>query len=230
MNLHSEVILNLALTSLIGLWLIWQAIKINSNIDIFQIVVNWFRDRPIILPSLFFSISPFVSAYIFHNLQPDFNQIFDNKILVQVLTTFGAVISIYIGNRALESFRKIQGQKKVAKIIIVSMEGHLDNLEEILKYLNENLSESLMHRIDNKVNQIRKNYIYESALKEVGILASKHIDIISKSSIALNSILDETPRVYDMQQKFQDRKSKTYVRLGIEKIVINIQLDKLLCI
>jgi hypothetical protein len=54
MNLHSEVILNLALTSLIGLWLIWQAIKINSNIDIFQIVVNWFRDRPIILPSLFF--------------------------------------------------------------------------------------------------------------------------------------------------------------------------------
>jgi hypothetical protein len=82
-----------------------------------------------------------------------------------------------------------------------------------------------MHRIDNKVNQIRKNYIYESALKEVGILASKHIDIISKSSIALNSILDETPRVYDMQQKFQDRKSKTYVRLGIEKIVINIQLD-----
>ena len=128
MNLHSEVILNLALTSLIGLWLIWQAIKINSNIDIFQIVVNWFRDRPIILPSLFFSISPFVSAYIFHNLQPDFNQIFDNKILVQVLTTFGAVISIYIGNRALESFRKIQGQKKVAKIIIVSMEGHLGSI------------------------------------------------------------------------------------------------------
>jgi hypothetical protein len=49
-----------------------------------------------------------------------------------------------------------------------------------------------MNRINNKVNQIRKNYIYESALKEVGILTSKHIDIISKSSISLNYIIDET--------------------------------------
>jgi hypothetical protein len=56
-------------------------------------------------------------------------------------------------------------------------------------------------------------------------LASKHIDIISKSSIALNSILGETPRVYDMEQKKQDETSKRYVRLGIEEIVINIQLD-----
>jgi hypothetical protein len=97
MNLHSEVILNLALTSLIGLWLIWQAIKINSNIDIFQIVVNWFRNRPIILPSLVFLIFPFLFAYIFQDLPPNFNQIFDNKILVQVLTTFGAVTSFLIG-------------------------------------------------------------------------------------------------------------------------------------
>ncbi len=52
MNLPLEVILSLVLEILIGLWLIWQAIKINSNTDIFQIVVNWFRDRPIILPSL----------------------------------------------------------------------------------------------------------------------------------------------------------------------------------
>ena len=56
MNLPVEFILSLAIEILIGLWLIWQAIKINSNIDIFKIGVNWFRDRPIILPSLFFWI------------------------------------------------------------------------------------------------------------------------------------------------------------------------------
>lgn len=59
MNIHLssediEVIWSLAITSLIGLWLVWQAVKINSDIDILQLSVNWFRDRPIILPTLVF--------------------------------------------------------------------------------------------------------------------------------------------------------------------------------
>ena len=56
-------------------------------------------------------------------------------------------------------------------------------------------------------------------------MTSKHIDIISKSSISLNYIIDETPRVYDLQNKSEDAKSKKYVRIGIEEIVINIKLD-----
>ena len=68
MNLPLEVILSLVLEILIGLWLIWQAIKINSNTDIFQIVVNLFRDRPIILPSLVFLMFPFLAAHIIQDL------------------------------------------------------------------------------------------------------------------------------------------------------------------
>ena len=226
MNLHSEVILNLALTSLIGLWLIWQAIKINSNIDIFQIVVNWFRDRPIILPSLFFSISPFVSAYIFHNLPPDFNQIFDNKIIAQLLTTFGTVISIYIGNRALESFRKIQEEKKVARILIASIEGHLDYLRQINRELNGTiLSKSQMENIENTINQIRKDYIYESALKSIGVLNIQYIDFISTYSRNLNCLLDTILNSYEQsfEMTTRDDKSNRYIplsQLGVLRIKI----------
>ena len=231
MNLLLEVILSLVLEILIGLWLIWQAIKINSNTDIFKIVVNWFTDRPIILPSLVFLIFIFLAAHIIQDLlkvnnvdiiNSSFNNIY---IIDKVFEKILYVLAFLIGNSFLEGFKNNQGKIKLAKIIIASMESHLDNLEEILKYLNEKLSESLMNRINNKVNQIRKNYIYESALKEVGILTSKHIDIISKSSISLNYIIDETPRVYDLQNKSEDAKSKKYVRIGIEEIVINIKLD-----
>lgn len=235
MNLPLEVILSLILEILIGLWLIWQAIKINSNTDIFQIVVNWLRNRPIILPSLVFLMFPFLALHIIQDLLKVTNVVINNssvnnmyisdKVFEKILLVLATVTSFIIGNSFLEGFKNNQGKRKVAKIIIASMESHLDNLEEILKYLNEKLSESLMNRINNKVNQIRKNYIYESALKEVGILTSKHIDIISKSSISLNYIIDETPRVYDLQNKSEDAKSKKYVRIGIEEIVINIKLD-----
>jgi len=69
------------------------------------------------------------------NLPADLNKIFDNRIIDQLLTTFGTVISIYFGNIALESFRKTQGEKKVAKLIVASMEGHLVYLSEIIRCL-----------------------------------------------------------------------------------------------
>ncbi|WP_141105959.1 hypothetical protein [Nodularia sp. NIES-3585] len=170
-----------------------------------------------------------------------------NQIIAQIIITSGSVISIYVANRFLESFKKNQEQKKVTRIIIASMENHLHNLEEILKYLNEVLTKSQMNKIYNQVNQIKNNYIYESALKQVGILTSKHIDIISKSYIALISLLDQMPRLYDKQREEQDEQSKTYVSLGydkqrerkneqsktyvrlsIEELIINTKLDIML--
>ncbi len=219
MNLPLEVILSLVLEILIGLWLIWQAIKINSNIDIFKIGVNWFRDRPIILPSLFFLMFPFLSTYIFHNLPADLNKIFDNRIIGQLLTTFGTVISIYIGNIALESFRKTQGGKKVAKVIVASMEGHLVYLSEIIRCLEEylfeetnkkflpgnqeqglNYQELCLKNIDGRLEQIKNDYIYESALKEIGILKSEYINIIYDYSRFLNSILYEISKIQDIKK------------------------------
>ncbi|MTJ55766.1 hypothetical protein FJR38_25425 [Anabaena sp. UHCC 0253] len=45
-SLSSEsIFLSLAVTSLIGLWLIWQAVKINPGIDIWKISVKWLSDR-----------------------------------------------------------------------------------------------------------------------------------------------------------------------------------------
>ncbi|AFZ27525.1 hypothetical protein Cylst_5514 [Cylindrospermum stagnale PCC 7417] len=191
MNIHlsSEVIWSLAITSLIGLWLIWQAVRINSDIDILQLSVNWFRDRPIILPSLLFLISPFLSTYIFHNLSPDFNKILDNKIIAQLLITFGAVISIYIGNRALESFRKTQEQKKIAKILIASMEFHCECLKEIDRSIQDFVYESDMENIEFKVTQSREDNIYESTIKQIGVLKIEDTDKFYKYYTTLNSLL-----------------------------------------
>ncbi|MEA5550431.1 hypothetical protein VB713_05460 [Anabaena cylindrica UHCC 0172] len=196
-NLPSEDIWSLVVTSLIGLWLIWQAVKINSEIDILQLLVNWFRDRPIILPSLLFLISPFLSTYIFHNLPPNFNQIVDNKILVQVLTTFGAVISFWIGNRALESFRKTQEQKKIAKIFIASMESHLEYLNKIKQNLSITLNKYNINNIESIINRIKADYIYESALKLVGIFDSQTIDFIYRYSRNISSDMDEILNSYE---------------------------------
>ncbi|MBD2386459.1 hypothetical protein [Cylindrospermum sp. FACHB-282] len=196
-NLPSEVIWSLAITSLIGLWLVWQAVKINSDIDILQLSVNWFRDRPIILPTLVFLISPFLSTYIFRNLPPDLNKIFDKTIIAQVLTTFGSIISLYIGNRYLESFRKTQEQKKIAKILIASMEAQLECFNKIKQNISgSRLSTSEINNIEGIINQIKKDYIYESALKLVGIFESQTIDAIYRYSRNLNSSLDEILNSY----------------------------------
>ncbi|WP_016950852.1 hypothetical protein [Anabaena sp. PCC 7108] len=218
-NLTSEVIWNLVLTSLIGLWLIWQAVKINSEIDILKVSVDWFSDRPIILPSLLFLVSPFLSTYIFHNLPPNFNQIFDNKILVQVLTTFGAIISLYIGNRILESFRKTQEQKKIAKILIAGMEAHIEDFEKLNINIKKWISKLQRESLERMFNNIKKDYIYESALKSVGIFEIKYIDIISKYSRKLNHITDEILNIYEL-----DQNQKTYrVTSGLESYLDNLK-------
>lgn len=111
MNLPLEVILSLVLEILIGLWLIWQAIKINSNTDIFQIVVNWFRDRPIILPSLVFLMFPFLAAHIIQDLlkvtnvdinNSSVNNAISDKVFEKILLVLATVTSFLIGNRFLE--------------------------------------------------------------------------------------------------------------------------------
>jgi hypothetical protein len=230
MNLDSEVILSLALTSLIGLWLIWQTIKINSNIDIFQIVVNWFRDRPIILPSLFFLISPFFFAYIFQDL-PNFssadinkltiNNAISDKILEKILLILTTVTSFLIGNRFLEGFRKIQEEKKVARILVASIEGHLDYLRQINRELNGTiLSKSQMENIENTINQIRKDYIYESALKSIGVLNIQYIDFISTYSRNLNCLLDTILNSYEQSFEMTTRDDKSNRHIPLHQLQI----------
>lgn len=215
-NLSSEIIWILAVNSLIGLWLIWQTVKIYPNIDILKISVNWFSNRPIILPSLLFLICPFLSTYIFHKLPPNFNNIFDNKIIAQLLLTVGTVISIYIGNILLDIFRKIQEKKKIAKILIAGMEVNLEYLNKIQKNLSGTQLKKLeTNNIERIINQIKTDYIYESALKLVGIFDSKNIDVIYKYSNNLNYFLDDILNSYEKIDGFI---SNTHLLILKEKI------------
>lgn len=202
-NLTSEIIWSLAVTSLIGLWLLSQALNIHPGIDILKISVNWFKDRPIILPSLLLLIFPFLLSGIIHHLPPNLNNIFDNKIIAQLLATFGAVISIYIANRALERFKNTQEQKKIAKILVASMEAHLEYLNKITPYFCDNcFDKSKINKVERIINQIKKDYIYESALKSVGIFDSQKIDFIYRYARNINFYLDEILDVFDNTDKF----------------------------
>lgn len=150
-------------------------------------------------------ISPFLSTYIFHNLPPDFNKILDDKIIGQLLITFGAIISFWIGNRALESFKKSQEQKKIAKILIASMEAHFVHLEKVA--IKAEINKSEREALESIFNQIKKDHIYESALKLMGIFEIKYIDIISTYSRSLNSVTDNILNSY---RRISDNESQPY--------------------
>ncbi|MBD2694746.1 hypothetical protein [Anabaena catenula] len=222
-NLPSEDIWSLVVTSLIGLWLIWQAVKINYKIDIFKISVNWFSDRLIILPSLLFLIAPFLSTYIFQNLLTESNKISDNKTsILQLLTTFG--VGIYIGNRALESFRKTQEQKKIAKILIASMEAHLEYLNKIKQNLSGTLNKSNINNIESIINHIKTDYIYESALKLVGIFDSQTIDFIYRYSRNISSDMDEILNSYEKINGFIGETKLPILGEKIEALLMEAKL------
>lgn len=112
--------------------------------------------------------------------------------LDRALTILVTASSIFIGNRYLEGFRKAQEQKKIAKLIIVSIQGHLKNLEEIFRRLNGTLSKNDVSVINALVDQIQDDYIYESAIKQIGIFELEEVDVISNYSRILNSILSDT--------------------------------------
>lgn len=112
------------------------------------------------------------------------------------------------------------------------MESHLVYLSEIIRCLEEylfeetnkklllrnqeqglNYQELCLKNLDGRLEQIKNDYIYESALKEIGILNSEYINIIYDYSMFLNSILYEISKIhyikkeafmYDLQQQIYE--------------------------
>lgn len=228
MSLPLEFIWGLTIETIIALWLLREAIKIATNIDIFQILFNWFRDRPIILPSLCFLMFPFSYAYLCQNLigvdfisNPHISISIVDKILEKILLILATTTSFLIGNKFLEGFKKNQEEKKVARILIASIEGHLDYLRQINRELNGNiLSKSQMENIENTINQIRKDYIYESALKSIGVLNIQYIDLISTYSRNLNCLLDTILNSYEQSFKLTVRDDKSNRDIPLSQLQI----------
>ncbi|PHM10663.1 hypothetical protein [Nostoc sp. 'Peltigera malacea cyanobiont' DB3992] len=148
------------------------------------------------------------------------NAILD-KLFEKILLIFATTTSFLIGNRFLEGFKKSQEEKKVAKIIIASIQGHLEDLKQINRELITLLSKSEMESIESMINRIKKDYIYESALKSVGILTIQHINVISKYSRSLNSLLDNILNSYEetFQLTVEDEKTNRYIPLSTLQIL-----------
>ena len=75
-------------------------------------------------------------------------------------------------------------------------------MQRILRYLKGTLSESDAEVINIEANQIQNDYIYESALKQIGVFDLKDVDLISEYSRTLSSILRDILRSYDKERKF----------------------------
>jgi hypothetical protein len=56
------------------------------------------------------------------------NNAISDKVFEKILLVLATVTSFLMGNRFLEGFKKNQVEKKVAKMLVASMESHLDNL------------------------------------------------------------------------------------------------------
>ncbi|MBD1807352.1 hypothetical protein H6F98_18125 [Microcoleus sp. FACHB-SPT15] len=223
MSLPSEVVLSLAITGLIGLWLIWQSVMISYQVDILDTLSNWFNKRFIILPSILFIITPFLVPYLIKQISESRNGLIIAP-LDRALTILATASSIFIGNRYLESFRKRQEQKKIAKLLISSIQGHLEQLQVILTYLSGTLSESDAQLIGVEANQIQNDYIYESALKQIGVFDLKDVNLISKYSRTLSSILRDILTSYDKEKKFTNVTFQAYSKRKTEALMIDAKL------
>lgn len=94
-------------------------------------------------------------------------------ILVTPLLT---ALFVFIGNRRLEGFRNTREQRKIAKLIIPSIQRNLENLERIFEQLNGTLFEKDISIIDATINQIRDDHIYDSTIKQIGIFELKEVN------------------------------------------------------
>ncbi|AFZ25170.1 hypothetical protein Cylst_2999 [Cylindrospermum stagnale PCC 7417] len=68
--IYSNLLDNLpAITGLFfaGVWLIYKSMLIAYKLDIFKETSAWFNQKPIIMPSLIFILSPFISTFTFQN-------------------------------------------------------------------------------------------------------------------------------------------------------------------
>lgn len=120
--------------------------------------------------------------------------------LDRALTIFVTAASIFIGNRYLDGFRQQQEQKKVAKLLISSIEGHLESLDTVFNWLEQKHKHisldlpKLANLSNREVNYIKNDPIYESAIQNIAVIALKYIDFItrySRYSKILNSILED---------------------------------------
>lgn len=223
MSLPSEVVWSLAITGLIGLWLIGQSVLISYQVNLLKPLIDWFNKRFIILPSILFLITPFLIPYLINQISESRNGLIITP-LDRALTILATASSIFIGNRYLEGFRKRQEQKKIAKLLISSIQGHLEQLQTILTYLNGTLSESDAQLIGVEVNQIQNDYIYESALKQIGVFDLKDVNLISEYSRTLSSILRDILTSYDKEKKNTNVTFQAYSKRKTEALMIDAKL------
>lgn len=126
-----------------GLWLTDTFLRVTSNLRLSNIVNKWFRNRPIIIPALFFLFFPFFTARIFDYLgfflnqdipsQPESSEAF-GVILKLLPSILGAVVggaigltSSYLMWRKQVSFNKKNGARALYEEIS-RLEVDLKNL------------------------------------------------------------------------------------------------------
>lgn len=188
LNLPSDVSWSLVATGLLGLVLARQAIIASYGIDILERLSAWCSKNFIALSSLLLIAAPFLFPYLLRQARETSGE-FSAASIDRALTILATATSIFIGNSYLENFRGRREQKKIAKLLVVGLESHLEQLPEIISRLNGTLMEGEAEHLKKKVELLQNDSIYEIALKQIGGLDFQHLSLIADYSRKLNSTL-----------------------------------------
>lgn len=198
-----------------SLWLSWQSVMVAYKINILTCLSNWFKNRPIILPTIFFIVSPFLTTKIFQ----DFSLVISTP-----LTIITTAASIFIGNRYLEEFKQNQEQKKIAKLLIISIQEHLKYLKPIPNALTKDVSKEHIESIKRKINRINSDNLYQESLAKSGLFTTEVLAYIINYNQILKTITD------DMLTNNNVFKGANYTQSITRARIASIQLEGNLCI
>ena len=184
-----------------GLWLFYQ-------LGVLKYLKKINDQKRILWPSLFFLTSPFIFSLAFSGAGgiASLSEIPGINSVITILTT---TASIYIGNWFLDSYRKEQKKKEIAKMLVSSLEEHLTyfkhiktNLEKM--YFGGIILPSNGIRLREELNTININIafienddLYNTALNQIVILPTERLKEITRYSNLLKQLIYEFKKIED---------------------------------
>ena len=185
--------------TVIFIWLLKESILAVLNFNILEYLNNWFKDRPIILPSVLFLILPFLISLVIDTSILSLEESENNSSFFTWITTISTVaftaFGLFLNNRYSEIRKNKKEQKELANILIPIVNGHLLRIQTLKEIkINTIPSDDDLEKINSCINTIQNDVIYQSCLSKGGMYESKIINLIIEYNQTISLFIDEFNR------------------------------------
>jgi hypothetical protein len=191
--------------SFAGVWLIYTAILIAYKLSIIREFFNWFKDKPIIIPSLFFIASPFIFTLMYECL-------LKNTEFIKTFTPISC-ITVYIAYQQYQlnrqNLRKSLSDKRLT-IYVATM--------TLIATARAGKPEIIQEKINNYLPILSEaNFLLSEEINQkLEELCSKAYDFIS-----LKSSIDDAEKYGKEQSKMNPDWYESEEKKDITKELIN---------